>query len=152
MKKILIYISIIISVFFTSLSHASAKKWAIDSLLNLEFGIEKMAFTLSKMKAQTFSNATLDEKHKKLRQINNLIIDEFYKKYESWEIDYYAAHWLAIEQKNFAYTATQLFKYLELKWALKTSRFDTKILEFYWDTRISYDKITAQFDEARQKK
>ena len=69
----------------------------------------------------------------------------------SWEIDYYAAHWLASEQRQFAYSVQKLFEYLELKIQLKTNDFDSKIIEYYWETKISYGKIVFIYDEARKK-
>jgi hypothetical protein len=90
MKK-LISLIIVTFIVFSSVSHTFAKQGQIEKIINLEFAVESIEFSLSKLPKRAFSNQKVEDKYNHLKQTNELLIKTFNERYQKGKIDYYTA-------------------------------------------------------------
>lgn len=150
MKKIILHI-IFISILFSSISLTNANnRWEIDKILNIRFWVEQIELKLSQLPKKKFSNNKLQKKYDYFRKVNIILNQKIYKKYKSWELDYYTTKWIITNHENLIYHTSKLFQYLEIK--IKNPRyidFDDKIINSYYQMRNSYNRINFLYKRSR---
>jgi len=150
--KYLILISIFISILFSSIWLTNANnRWEIDKILNIKFWVEQIEYKLSQLPKRTFKNKNIQSKYNQMRKLNKILTQAFYKKYQSWNIDYYTTKWIILNHKKFIYQTSQLFTYIEIK--LQNPKYidiDEKIINSYSQMRISYNRINFLYNRSKK--
>lgn len=142
---------IFIFIIFSSISSTNANnRWEIDKILNIKFWVEQIELKLSQLPIKKFNNNKLQKKYDYFRKVNIILNKKIYKKYKSWELDYYTTKWIITNHENLIYHTSKLFQYLEIK--IKNPRyidFDDKIINSYYQMRNSYNRINFLYKRSR---
>ena len=150
MTKIISTIIFIFMIFSSVLSTNASNRWEIDKILNIRFWVEQIELKLSQLPKKKFKNKILQKKYDYFRKVNTILNQKIYKKYKSWELDYYTTKWIITNHENLIYHTSKLFQYLEIK--IKNPRyidFNDKIINSYYQMRNSYNRINFLYKRSR---
>jgi len=156
MKKIILTI-IFISTIFSSIWLTNANnRWEIDKILNINFWTEQIEYKLSELPLKNFQNKYVQTKYNKMRKINKILTQKFYEEYKAWNIDYYTTKWLILNHKRFIYNTSKLFDYIEIKLYHPNSKIiqreaNEKIINSYSQMRINYKRISFLFHRSEKR-
>ena len=152
MKKIVLLI-ISIWFFLSNYLFVNASEWQIEKILNLNFAVEQIEYKLSELPNKNFRNSKVQAKYNQIQQINKVLTNEFYKKYKSWDIDYYTTKWVIKHHQKFIYNTWKLFEYIEIK--LKNPHYidiNDNIIDSYSQMRMSFNRIKHLYSLSKKRK
>jgi len=152
MKKIVLFI-ISIWILFSSSLFANAGEWKIEKVLNLNFAVEQIEYKLSELPNKKFKNSKVQAKYNQIQILNKVLTQEFYRKYKSWDIDYYTTKWIIKHHKIFIYNTWKLFEYIGIK--LKNPNYidiNDNIINSYSQMRMSFNRIKHLYSLSKKRK
>jgi hypothetical protein len=156
MKKIILTI-LFISTLFSSIWLTNANnRWEIDKILNLKFWVEQIEYKLSELPKKIFKNKAVQNKYNYFKKINKILTSKFYDEYKAWNIDYYTTKWIILNHQKFIYNTTKLFEYIEIKLENPKSKItqreiNEKIINSYSQMRINYNRINFLFHRSKKR-
>ncbi len=152
MKKIVLLI-ISIWILLSNSLFVNASEWQIEKILNLNFAVEQIEYKLSTLPNKKFKNPKVQAKYNQMQKINKVLTNEFYKKYKSWDIDYYTTKWIIKNHRLFIHHTQKLFEFIEKK--LKNPKYvmvNNDIIESYSQMRMSFNRIKYLYSLSKARK
>jgi len=136
-----IFLSIIALISF-SIGNIAFAKWYIDTLLDINSGIESYDIKLEKLDSYNFKNTSTQETYNRFVSINRILRSELLRKYQSGNFEYYQMQGIIKNYKWFIYNTNKFFQYLSIKDSgITWKSIDTAILRSYQNVRIYYTRM-----------
>jgi hypothetical protein len=142
MKKLLILIIAVISLFSISTKTFAQNQPIFERILDLKYGVEDYEIQLANLDQMYFFNSSYQSMHSKFKRANIKMKQEIIMYYREWRFTRAQTQGLVKAHKNFVYHTNQVFrniKYKELD--PNFSDVDSAILDNYKQARRSYNQI-----------
>jgi hypothetical protein len=141
MKKFTRYILMII-LLFSIVNNTFAEEWAIEQLLDLNYGEEEYQINLIDIKYVDFKTDKNIWKYEYMRSMNNSLKSIIKEKYRNGDYAYHTVNGIITNQKNFIYYTNKYFSYLRLKEKWETwSEINEAILSSYRSMKSYYSRL-----------
>lgn len=143
MKKFTRCILMII-LLFSIVNYTFASEWAIEELLDLNYGIEEYQINLIDIKYIDFKTDENIWKYENMRSMNEILKKEVMRKYRNWNYEYNTINGIITNQKNFIYYTNKYFSYLRIKEKWESwSEINEAILSSYRSMKSYYNRLKA---------
>jgi len=115
---------------------------SIDSLLEIETGVEGFELSLPRLESHSFRTEAIINVYEEFRSTNELLRGEIMNKYRNREFSYYQMQGIVKSYSQFVYHTNKLFWYLSIKdTGFREKTIDTAILRSYQNVRIHYNRM-----------
>ena len=116
----------------------------IDSLLQIDTGIEVFDIELANMDVYTFKTPSIQNVYNDFVEVNEVLRGEIIRKYSTGEFGFYQMQGIIKSYKNFIYHNNKFFQYLSIKDSgVSGKEIDRAILSSYKNTRIHFTRMKS---------
>lgn len=143
MKRFLTFSIILSSFFFSSIFSVNAQSGYLESLLDLNYGIESYQLeNIPKLEAKSFSSPAVQQTYNSFLKVDSTLRAEFIKQYRAWTLSAYQVQDIITSYGNFIYNTQKTFLYIsENEKGTRGTEIQTAISNGYSQMRMSYTKV-----------
>ena len=146
MKKLvssILFIFCFFSIVNNSIAWYSDEKnieWYMEKILDLNYGIEQYKFDVNEINYIYFYDKNSQNLYNSFRSTEQILKEEFLKKYRDNKIDYYTMNAIINNFNLFVYHSNKMFEYLSIKESRNYKELNTAILKNYEKSRSYFYK------------
>jgi len=138
----LLLVVLLLVIFCSRIITVSAQEWYLETLLEINTGIEVFDINTATIDPLQFSNPSVQFTYDEFISVDKLLKDEFIRQYRIWEISYYRMADIVTNYNNFVYYTNQTFYYLRQRELGYTGKHtDRAIKNWYSNMRVYYTRV-----------